>query len=337
MEQPVGRRRSGFQLPLNILQVGTWTLFPIFIIHYFAFLYPLLWNFISVKVIVTLVFLVSTLLALYFGYMVCSIDPADDHLLVESVQSTEENPVYCYLCEMTVDCSSKHCRFCDKCVVGFDHHCKWLNTCVGSKNYRYFLSAIGAITVKTSLLLLLSIAFLIEAYAYPERFQSRLTEVNFEYTNLPAGTEALYLPLDGVRGILIASCIFYLPLVLLVYQLVGFHSMLVFKGITTYDFIVAEQKRQRDRASSVGRSAEIRASRTGQQIHYNENENSVHEDVNDDQGGNDIELNNDTHDKGSEGYIYNRSLDKRYNYLNENIIIIVIIIIIIIITIIIIT
>jgi hypothetical protein len=199
MEQPVGRRRNGFQLPLNVLQVGTWTLFPILIIHYFAFLYPLLWNYISVRVIVTLVYLLSTLLALVFGYMVCSIDPADNHILVETVQSTEENPVYCYLCEMTVDCGSKHCRFCDKCVVGFDHHCKWLNTCVGSKNYRYFLCAIGAITVKTSLLLLLSIAFLVEAYAYPESFQIRLILVNFDYTNLPAGTEALYLPLDGVR------------------------------------------------------------------------------------------------------------------------------------------
>jgi hypothetical protein len=145
--------------------------------------------------------------------------------------------VYCYLCEMTVDCTSKHCRFCDKCVVGFDHHCKWLNTCVGSKNYKYFLSAIAAITLKTSLLLLLSIAFLIEAYAYPERFQNRLDMVNFEYTNLPAGTEALYLPLEGVCTYIYVYMYMYIYIHIYIYLPLEGVYMYMYMYIYVYIYI----------------------------------------------------------------------------------------------------
>ena len=128
------RRRNGFQAPLNSLQIGTWILFPILIIHYFAFLYPLLWPYLSVRIVVTFVFLTSSIAALITGYLVCGIDPADDHILSEH-SSTEANPVYCYLCETNVDCTSKHCRFCDKCIVGFDHHCRYVNTLTQSFSF----------------------------------------------------------------------------------------------------------------------------------------------------------------------------------------------------------
>ena len=125
MEQPQQqrKRKNGFQAPLNILQIGTWVLFPILIIHYFAFLYPLLWPYLSVRIAVTIVFLASSLGALISGFLVCYIDPADNHTL-RAITSDDPNPVYCYLCETNVECTSKHCRFCQKCIVGFDHHCK---------------------------------------------------------------------------------------------------------------------------------------------------------------------------------------------------------------------
>jgi palmitoyltransferase ZDHHC1/11 len=118
------RRKNGFELPLNPLQIITWALFPFVIVHYFAFLFILLWNYVVVKVIVTLVFGISSVSALYTGYMCCLIDPADNAVLSDQRPSDEEDGVYCYLCERNVDDTSKHCRFCDKCVVGFDHHCK---------------------------------------------------------------------------------------------------------------------------------------------------------------------------------------------------------------------
>ena len=124
MEQPQShKRKNGFQGPLNILQIGTWILFPVLIIHYFAFIYPMLWPYLSVRITVTFVFLASSLGALISGFLVCYIDPADNHTL-RSIPTEDPNPVYCYLCETNVECTSKHCRFCQKCIVGFDHHCK---------------------------------------------------------------------------------------------------------------------------------------------------------------------------------------------------------------------
>jgi hypothetical protein len=111
------RRLNGFQTPLDGLQICTWVLFPILVTHYFAFLYPLLWDYLAVKVIVTLVFLLSSLMALFGGYFSCAIDPSDDHLLDQSCTENIDD-LYCYSCESSVEKTSKHCRVCNKCTVG---------------------------------------------------------------------------------------------------------------------------------------------------------------------------------------------------------------------------
>ncbi|KAK1358509.1 S-acyltransferase [Heracleum sosnowskyi] len=46
-------------------------------------------------------------------------------------QDSEDDMIYCSLCEVEVFKYSKHCRVCDKCVDRFDHHCRWLNNCIG--------------------------------------------------------------------------------------------------------------------------------------------------------------------------------------------------------------
>ena len=51
----------------------------------------------------------------------------------------------------------------------------------------------------------------------------------------------------ALQVLLVISVAFYLPLVTMVYQLAGFHVMLLYRGETTYDFIVGEQKRQREK------------------------------------------------------------------------------------------
>ena len=35
----------------------------------------------------------------------------------------------------------------------------------------------------------------------------------------------------------------------MIYQLIGFHIMLIIYGMTTYDFIIAEQKKEREKAN----------------------------------------------------------------------------------------
>jgi hypothetical protein len=157
-EDDRARRINGLQPPYHYLQVATWVLFPVILVHYFAYLRPLLWINLADEIIVTLIFCLACAGALFAGYMTCATDPVDSALLraaagtgpppsrlcgcmdvIETpipASGDEGGKIYCYVCELNVDESSKHCRFCNKCITRFDHHCKWLNTCVGLKNYR---------------------------------------------------------------------------------------------------------------------------------------------------------------------------------------------------------
>ncbi|EXB56291.1 putative S-acyltransferase [Morus notabilis] len=44
-------------------------------------------------------------------------------------QQSEEDALFCTLCNAEVRKFSKHCRSCDKCVDGFDHHCRLVVEC----------------------------------------------------------------------------------------------------------------------------------------------------------------------------------------------------------------
>ena len=114
----------------------------------------------------------------------------------------------------------RHCRFCDKCAKGFDHHCKWLNTCIGSINYKYFSGVVVSVSVQTTLSLALSLAFLVEAYAFPNYIWK---------VRIP--TNVITIDSGGVRAILIVSVIILLPLVALIYQLASFHCVPIYEGI----------------------------------------------------------------------------------------------------------
>jgi palmitoyltransferase len=231
-------RKNGLQWPPHKLQILTWILFPLVLAHFYGFLRPLIWFTDSLGIALIVLFTVSSVAAVIFGYLTCLIDPSDDSIIHGQVPGIDKTQtVYCYLCESNVDKSSKHCRYCQKCVTRFDHHCKWLNTCVGSKNYFYFLGAVFSIGTLTSISLALSIAYLVEIFAFESRVVIRLE-----------GSDA-HPTLDsvGVKVISVISVALLLPLVGLVYQLMGFHCMLLLSNITTYEFIVQEQKRQRER------------------------------------------------------------------------------------------
>lgn len=238
------RRSNGLQRPYHWLQIATWILEPIVLIHYYYFLRPLLWPHIAVQVIITFFFRylsiylykyiliniliimkfnysLAALFGLIYGYYTCSTDPADDAVLSNArVNRNADDSLYCYLCELNVHNTSRHCRFCDKCVKGFDHHCKWLNTCVGCKNYKYFLGVVASVSVQTTFSLALSLAFLIEAYAFPNYFW-----------DVRVPTDVITIDFEGVRAILIVSVIILVPLVALIYQLASFHCVLIYEGI----------------------------------------------------------------------------------------------------------
>lgn len=225
--------------------MATWVLFPVILVHYYAFLEHLLWKPIAVEIVLTIAFSIFSICTAVFAYLTVTIDPVDDAVLcVESRTTTDSKKevIHCYLCEKDVDHSSKHCRFCDKCIIGFDHHCKWLNTCIGRKNYRYFLGIVSFVGLMTAESLAISIALMVESFAYSDSFMNRLNHDDFLKERI--GTE---MPLAALQGLLIASVVVLLGLVGMIIQLGTFHAVLISRGITTYDYIVLEQKRLREK------------------------------------------------------------------------------------------
>ena len=53
----------------------------------------------------------------------------------------------------------------------------------------------------------------------------------------------------AIEGILLGTSAILLGVVAMIYQLAGFHCMLLYYGMTTYDFIVEQQRKERDKAA----------------------------------------------------------------------------------------
>lgn len=189
----------------------------------------------SVFVIVaSIVFGLATLVAAGAGYRVCAIDPVDKYVL--QAQETPREKVFCYLCSTYVQKESRHCILCRKCVDTFDHHCKWLNTCIGKHNYRYFLTVVASVAVQTTLTLAITVLLLVRYFIASDDFRSSVNDAKIVHVNPFASMIILF-----VAGSLL------LFLVALVWQLLCFHIMLVSKGMTTYDFIMSQHKKQQER------------------------------------------------------------------------------------------
>ncbi|KAI3696367.1 hypothetical protein L1987_79381 [Smallanthus sonchifolius] len=149
------------------------------------------------------------------------------------LQMSEDGMFYCSLCEVEVFKYSKHCRVCDKCVDRFDHHCRWLNNCVGKKNYRKFFT----LMISALLLLILQwstgIVVLICCFLDHKRFSLDIvTKLGSSFSLAP------YVIVVAVCTIL--AMIATLPLV----QLFFFHILLIKKGISTYDYIIALREQE---------------------------------------------------------------------------------------------
>lgn len=272
----IHRRINGFNYPFDYLQVSTWIIFPLILIYYYAFLYFVMWRDRSIRLILTIFFTIFSFLSFFSVIMTCSIDPADDVLCCNNKEKLENNnlfvqlfyffsvklnfiynsndrkdtkdsnneyestsatqELYCYLCQETVHHTSKHCRSCNKCVKNFDHHCKWLNTCIGEKNYLYFLLVIFNVFCLVLLCLVINIILLVEVFLNHHIFMNRIYGYFSNYF-------VSSVSLETCRGVLIAGVVVLSALLIMLIQLGSFHIVLISKGLTTYDYIVSEQKR----------------------------------------------------------------------------------------------
>lgn len=169
-------------------------------------------------------------------------------------QPSEEGMFFCSLCEVEVLQHSKHCRVCDKCVDGFDHHCRWLNNCIGKRNYKRFF------ILMASAVLLLIMQWLVGALVLILCFMKRGELSGQIVSKLGSSFSTAAFVVVVVTCTLLAM-IATIPLS----QLLCFHILLIIKGISTYDYIVAlrEQEEQQEHVEHQSPQMSIISSVTG--------------------------------------------------------------------------
>jgi len=151
------------------------------------------------------------------GLAIMVIDPVDPCL-----KSDEITKFFCNQCRQTIGRHSRHCYECNKCVVQFDHHCPYLNTCVGQRNYRAFFFTVVSILLMTGFVCGLCVAIFLREFSEDRRVDI-LTGCAFICTFnaflFCAGT-----PLSAV------------------------HVMLMFRGITTFEWLTGKEPGYRQAA-----------------------------------------------------------------------------------------
>ncbi|XVE72381.1 hypothetical protein DITRI_Ditri11bG0035000 [Diplodiscus trichospermus] len=139
-----------------------------------------------------------------------------------------EEALFCILCNSEVRKFSKHCRSCDKCVDGFDHHCRWLNNCVGHKNYVTFISLMAISIVWLVMEAVVGIAVLVQCFVNKKGMEAEIIDrLGNGFSRAPFATVVAVC-----TAVSILACV---PLV----ELFFFHMILIRKGITTYEYVVA--------------------------------------------------------------------------------------------------
>ncbi|GAB2215892.1 hypothetical protein Droror1_Dr00023653 [Drosera rotundifolia] len=180
----------------------------------------------------------ATLGGFFCGFLVQGDCRNDDETLP---QSGEEDVLFCTLCNAEVLKLSKHCRSCDKCVDGFDHHCQWLNNCVGRKNYITFICLMAV-----SLFWLITecgvgIWILVRCFIHRTVIEHQITDRLGDGFSRP--------PFAAV----VALCTFVSFLAVIpLGELFFFHMILVRKGITTYEYVIAMRTENELPRPSVG-------------------------------------------------------------------------------------
>ncbi|KAK4745763.1 hypothetical protein SAY87_012075 [Trapa incisa] len=156
-------------------------------------------------------------------------------------QNGEEEALFCTLCNAEVGKLSKHCRSCDKCVDGFDHHCRWLNNCVGRKNYFTFICLMGVSLVWLIVEFGVGVAVLVRCFVDKRGIEHQIMDrLGVGFTRIPF--------IIVVVICTVVSCFATVPLG----ELFFFHMILIRKGITTYEYVVAMRTQSEPPGQSMG-------------------------------------------------------------------------------------
>ncbi|KAH7647392.1 hypothetical protein FG379_003059 [Cryptosporidium bovis] len=215
------RRKNGFQKPLIALQIMIWIVFGANMFLYFVFIVTSL-SF-TLAILSGILCSLLGIVVFIYGWKVTSIDPGytedESKILSMNIELNE-----CKVCHSIFEDSSKHCKICNKCVPRYDHHCKWLNTCIGEKNYRYFFLLLFFVSFLLLFIIVTTITTVLLQTIYNDASLYWTSRLNF------------WSP--GVFYIIgIVIVIFDLPLLVLNGHLFILHCYLVFKGVTTYEYL----------------------------------------------------------------------------------------------------
>ncbi|XP_062210304.1 probable protein S-acyltransferase 22 isoform X1 [Phragmites australis] len=160
---------------------------------------------------------------------------SDDQTSEQNI--SEEGMFFCSLCEAEVLKNSKHCRVCDKCVDGFDHHCRWLNNCIGKRNYKGFFVLMASAVALLVMQWLSGVLVLILCIVKRGEFSRQIvTKLGSSFSTV-------------AFVVVVATCtILAMVATIPLAQLLCFHILLIKKGISTYDYIIAlrEQEDQQE-------------------------------------------------------------------------------------------
>ncbi|GAA0186336.1 protein modifying enzyme [Lithospermum erythrorhizon] len=167
----------------------------------------------------------------------------DCHRSEDNVElQNQEDGLFCTICNAEVGKLSKHCRSCDKCVDGFDHHCRWLNNCVGQKNYYTFICLMAASLVWLVFECGMGIAILVRCFVNSKSTEDLITDrLGDGFSRPPFATV-----------VALCTAISFLAVVSLG-ELFFFHIILIKKGITTYEYVVAMRTQSEPSGPSVER------------------------------------------------------------------------------------
>lgn len=166
-----------------------------------------------------------------FGGILCALFVYEDCRKQDGVDEedgTVEEALFCTLCNAEVRKFSKHCRSCDKCVDSFDHHCRWLNNCVGRKNYVTFLSLMAVSIIWLFIEVGVGIAVFVRCFVNKHNMETEIID--------RLGNGFSLAPFATVVAVCtVVSLLACVPLG----ELFFFHLILIRKGITTYEYVVA--------------------------------------------------------------------------------------------------
>ncbi|MCO5557272.1 hypothetical protein L7F22_010833 [Adiantum nelumboides] len=268
-------RRHGWQYPPHTYQVVAIILFFSLAAIFYTFISPFLGH--TIKEYVAVVVFSPVALAVSFLYIRCTaIDPSDQGVLAtdgpraaeqscshKSSQLTSNKELqqsnkigltrrstllYAVSCRgkalfllrgisfyvtsvylhLQVHKFSKHCRSCDKCVEGFDHHCRWLNNCIGRKNYVSFVALMAACLIMLFVETIAGLIVLVRCFTDKHEIRTHLTS--------KLGNGFSIAPFSAFVALCtLAPLLASIPLG----ELFCFHMLLIRKGITTYEYVVA--------------------------------------------------------------------------------------------------